>query len=85
MVSPKEIACYRYVHRTVEKGAEGRRAPEDCHIFDRSLMVSSRSHRNIMYLYRDYSASTSHGKGEGVDEESNKNWHRKERVLLGFT
>ena len=27
---------------------------------------------NIMYLYRGYSASTSLGKGEGVDEESNK-------------
>ena len=31
-----------------------------------------------MYLYRGHSASTSLGNGEGVDEESNKNWHRNE-------
>ena len=31
-----------------------------------------------MNLYRDHSASTSLGKGEGVDEKSNKKWHRKE-------
>ena len=35
---------------------------------------------NIMNLYRDLSASTSLGKGEKVDEESNKKWHRKEGV-----
>ena len=28
--------------------------------------------------YYDHSASTSLGKGEGVDEEINKKWHRKE-------
>ena len=32
-----------------------------------------------MYLYRGHSASTSLGKGEGVDEESNK-LQRKEGV-----
>ena len=33
-----------------------------------------------MNLYRDHSASTFIGKEEGVDEESNKKWHRKEGV-----
>ena len=33
-----------------------------------------------MNLYRDHSASTSLGNGEGEDEESNKKWHRKEGV-----
>ena len=33
-----------------------------------------------MYLYRGHSASMSLEKGEGVDEESNKNLHRKEDV-----
>ena len=37
----------------------------DFHIFDRSLS-------NFMYLYRGHSASTSLGRREGVDEESNK-------------
>ena len=32
-----------------------------------------------MYPYRGHSASTSHGKGEGVDEENNK-LHRNEGV-----
>ena len=43
-------------------------------------MISSHFQSNIMNLYRDHSASTSLGKREGVDEESNKNWHRKEGV-----
>ena len=30
----------------------------------------------------DHSASTSLGKGEGVDAENNKKWHRKEGVQL---
>ena len=33
-----------------------------------------------MNLYRDNSASTSLGKGEGVDKEKHKKWHRKEGV-----
>ena len=33
-----------------------------------------------MNLYRDHSASTSLRKGEGVDEEKHKKWHRKEGV-----
>ena len=33
-----------------------------------------------MNLYRDHSASTSLGKGEGIDEEKHKNCHRKEGV-----
>ena len=33
-----------------------------------------------MYLYKDHSARTSFGKEEGVDEKSNKKWHRKDGV-----
>ena len=43
-------------------------------------MISSYFQSNIMNLYRDHAASRSLGKGEGVDEESNKKWHRKEGV-----
>ena len=31
-----------------------------------------------MYFYRKHSASMPYGKGEAVDKESNKKWHRKE-------
>ena len=34
------------------------------------------THRNIMYLYRGYSANISLGKGEEVDEERNKKQYR---------
>ena len=40
------------------------------------------NHRNVMCLYRDYSASTSIRKGEREDKESNRKWHRKESVQL---
>ena len=33
-----------------------------------------------MYLYRGHSASTSLGKGQGVDEKSNKKLYKKEVV-----
>ena len=33
-----------------------------------------------MHLYRGHWASTSIGKGEGVDEEGNRKWHRNEGV-----
>ena len=46
-------------------------------------MISS--HRTppiaIMFPYRGYSASTSLGKQEGVDKESNKKWHAIKKVM----
>ena len=42
-------------------------------------IAQNTTHSNIMYVYRGYSPSTSLGKGEGVNEESNK-WHRNEDV-----
>ena len=43
-------------------------------------ITQNTTHSNIMYLSRSYSPSTSLGKGEGVNEEINKKWHRKEGV-----
>ena len=48
--------------------------------FTHAVITQNTTHRNIMYLYRGHSASTSLGKGQGVDEKSNKKWHRKEVV-----
>ena len=47
----------------------------DCHIFDHSLMISSQS-----TTHTGHWASTSLGKGKGVDKKSNKELHRKEEV-----
>ena len=41
-------------------------------------IVRDITHGNFMYLFRDHSASTSLGNGEGVDEKCNKKWCRKE-------
>ena len=46
--------------------------------FTHGFITQNTSHGNIMYLCRVHSASTSLGKGETVDKESNKKWHRKE-------
>ena len=42
--------------------------------FTHDTITQNASHRNIMYLYRGHAASTSLGKVEMVDEESNKKW-----------
>ena len=49
-------------------------------IFSTVTIHSSTIHSNIMNLYWNHSTSTSLGTGDGVDEESNKKWHRKEGV-----
>ena len=42
-------------------------------------MISSHGISTLtMYLYTGHSASTSLGKGLGVDEESNKKWYRRD-------
>ena len=42
-------------------------------MFTHVIITQNTNHHNIMYLCRDHSVSTSLGKGELVDEESNKN------------
>ena len=44
------------------------------------IITQNTTHSNIMYLYGGHSASMSLGKEEGIHEESNKKWHRKEGV-----
>ena len=44
------------------------------------MITQNTNHSNTMYLHRSHSASTSLGKVEGLDEESNKIRHRKEGV-----
>ena len=41
-------------------------------LFTHDAITQSTSHRNIMYLYRGHSSSTSLGKGDGIDKESNE-------------
>ena len=48
--------------------------------FTHDIITQNTFHSNMMNLYRDHAAKTSFGKGEGVDKESNKKWHRKEGV-----
>ena len=48
--------------------------------FTHDIITQNISHSNILYLYRGHSSSTSLGKGQGVDEERNTKWHRKEDV-----
>ena len=46
--------------------------------FTHDIITQNITHSNMTYLDSDHSASTSLGKGEGVDKESNEKWHRKE-------
>ena len=40
--------------------------------FTNDIITENTARKNIMYLYRRYSAGMSFGKGEGVKKESNK-------------
>ena len=48
--------------------------------FIHGIITQNTNHRNILYLFRDHSASTSIGKGKKKDKESNRKLHRKEGV-----
>ena len=49
-------------------------------LFTHNIITQNTTHNNIMYFYGAISPNTSLGKREGVDKESNKKCHRKERV-----
>ena len=40
--------------------------------FTHDIITQNTTRRNIMYLYRGHSVSTSLGQGEGIHKESNK-------------
>ena len=49
-------------------------------LFTHNIITQNTTYSNIMYLYKGHSASTSLRKRKGVDKESNKKCHRKERL-----
>ena len=48
--------------------------------FTHDIVKQNTTDGNIMYIYSGHSASTLLQKGEGIDEESSRKWHRKEGV-----
>ena len=50
--------------------------------FIHDIITHYTTHRNIMYLCKGHSTSTSIGKGEGVDKESSKHWHRNKDMMF---
>ena len=53
--------------------------------FTHDTITQNASHRNIMHLYRGHSASTSLGKVDMVDEESNKKWCCSQKFFFFFS